>query len=61
MLDGQFALRLVNAQYVKAIPGRKTDRRERAWLADLLQHGSLRSSVVPPTPIRELRDLRRIR
>ena len=61
VLDGQFELLLVNAQHVKAIPGKKTDRRDSVWLAELLQHGLLRSSFVPPTPIRELRDLTRYR
>jgi transposase len=46
---------------VKAIPGRKTDRRDSAWLAQLLQHGLLQSSFVPPQAIRELRDLTRYR
>jgi transposase len=61
ILEGQFALLLVNAQHVKGIPGRKTDRRDSAWLAQLLQHGLLRSSFVPPQAIRELRDLTRYR
>jgi transposase len=61
VLEGEFELLLVNAQHVKAIPGKKTDRRDSAWLAELLQHGLLRSSFVPPTPIRELRDLTRYR
>ena len=61
VLDGQFELRLVNAQHVTAIPGKKTDRRDSVWLAERLQHGLRRSSFVPPTPIRELRDLTRYR
>jgi transposase len=61
VLEGQFELLLVNAQHVKAIPGRKTDRGDAAWLAELLQHGLVRSSLVPPAPIRELRDLTRYR
>jgi transposase len=61
MLEGQFELLLVNAQHVKAIPGKKTDRRDSAWLAELLQHGLLQSSFVPPQTIRELRDLTRYR
>ena len=61
VLEGQFELLLVNAQHVKAIPGRKTDRGDAARLAELLQHGLLRSSFVPPPPIRELRDLTRYR
>jgi hypothetical protein len=46
---------------VKAIPGKKTDRKDSAWLAELLQHGLLKSSFVPPEPIRELRDRTRYR
>ncbi len=61
VLEGQFELLLVNAQHVKAIPGRKTDRGDAAWLAELLQHGLVKSSFVPPPPIRELRDLTRYR
>jgi transposase len=52
---------LVNAQHVKAVPGRKTDQKDAEWLADLLQHGLLRSSFIPPAPIRELRDVTRLR
>ena len=59
--EGSFELLLVNAQHVKAIPGKKTDRRDSVWLAELLQHGLLKSSFVPPEPIRELRDLTRYR
>jgi transposase len=61
VLEGSFALLLVNAQHVKAIPGKKTDRRDSGWLAELLQHGLLKSSFVPPAPIAELRDLTRYR
>lgn len=61
VLEGQFEVLVVNAQHVKAIPGKKTDPRDAAWLAELLQHGLLKSSFVPPEPIRELRDLTRYR
>jgi len=61
ILEGQFELLVVNAQHVKAIPGKKTDPRDAAWLAELLQHGLLKSSFIPPEPIRELRDLTRYR
>ena len=61
ILEGQFALVLVNAQHIKAVPGRKTDTKDCQWIAELLQHGLLRSSFVPPTPIRQLRDLTRLR
>jgi len=54
--EGQFEVRLVNAQHIQAVPGRKTDPKDSEWIADLLQHGLLRGSFVPPTPIRELRD-----
>jgi len=43
------------------VPGRKTDQKDSAWIADLLQHGLVRGSFVPPKPLRELRDLRRYR
>ena len=43
------------------MPGRKTDTKDCQWIAELLQHGLLRSSFVPPTPIRQLRDLTRLR
>jgi transposase len=52
---------LVNARHVKILPGRKTDVGDAAWLAELLEHGLLRGSFVPPAPIRELRDLTRYR
>lgn len=61
LLEGQFEVLLVNAQYIKAVPGRKTDQKDSEWIADLLQHGLLHPSFVPPTPIRELRDLTRYR
>ena len=50
---------LVNAQHIKAVPGRKTDVRDAEWLADLLRHGLLTPSFIPPAPIRELRELTR--
>ena len=52
---------LVNAQHMKAVPGRKTDVKDSQWLADLLRHGLLKASFIPPAPIRELRDLTRYR
>jgi transposase len=52
---------LVNPAHVKALPGRKTDVQDCEWLAQLLEHGLLRGSFVPPEPIRELRDLTRYR
>jgi transposase len=60
-LEDRFELRLVNARHVKAVPGRKTDVKDAEWLADLLRHGLLRGSFVPPRWQRELRELTRYR
>ena len=56
ILEGQFTLILANAQHVKNVPGRKTDTKDSEWLAELLQHGLLAGSFVPPRFIRDLRD-----
>ena len=61
VLDGEFELILANAMHVKNVPGRKTDINDATWIADLLAHGLIRSSFVPPTPIQELRMLTRTR
>ena len=61
ILEGNFALILANAQHVKNVPGRKTDQKDAEWLAELLQHGLLPSSFVPPRRIRDLPDLTRAR
>lgn len=61
LLEGQFELLLVNAQHIKQVPGRKTDVKDCAWIAQLLQHGLLKGSLVPPPFQRELRDLTRQR
>jgi transposase len=61
LLEEHFALVLANAQHIKNVPGRKTDVNDAAWIADLLAHGLIRSSFVPPLPIQELRDLTRTR
>jgi transposase len=61
ILEGPFQIVVANAQHVKKVPGRKTDVKDAEWIADLLCHGLLRSSFVPPKPIRELRDLTRYR
>jgi len=61
VLEGQFELLLVNAQHIKQVPGRKTDVKDCAWIAQLLQHGLLKGSLVPPPFQRELRDLTRQR
>jgi transposase len=61
VLEGQFEVLLCNAQHLKHVPGRKTDVKDAQWIAELLQHGLLTPSFVPPPPIRELRDLTRQR
>ncbi len=61
ILEGTCEVILVNPQHFKAVPGRKTDVRDCEWLAQLLEHGLLRGSFIPPQPIRELRDLTRYR
>lgn len=61
VLEGDFELVLANAQHIRNVPGRKTDVADAAWIADLLAHGLIRSSFVPPAPIQELRDLTRTR
>jgi transposase len=61
LLEDAFTLRLINMQELKRVPGRKTDVKDSEWLAQLLECGLLRSSFVPPPPIRELRDLTRYR
>ena len=61
VLEGSFDVWVVNAQHFKAVPGRKTDVRDCEWLAELLRHGLLRKSFVPPKPHRELRELTRYR
>ena len=61
LLDGEMELLVVNAQHMKAVPGRKTDVKDAEWIADLLRHGLLRGSFIPPKPQRELRELVRHR
>lgn len=61
VLEGAFEIVVANAQHIKKVPGRKTDVKDSEWIADLLCHGLLRTSFVPPKPIRELRDLTRYR
>ena len=61
VLEEEMELMLVNAQHIKAVPGRKTDIKDAEWIADLLQHGLLRASFVPPRSQRELRELTRYR
>jgi transposase len=52
---------LLNARHMKAVPGRKTDVKDAEWIAELVEHGLVRPSFVPPEPIRQLRDLTRYR
>ena len=61
LFEGVFELLLVNAEHIKAVPGRKTDVKDAQWIAELLQHGLLRPSFVPGKPVRQLRDLTRQR
>ena len=61
ILEGLLSVILVNARHIKAVPGRKTDVRDCEWLADLLRHGLLKASFIPPPEIRELRELLRYR
>jgi transposase len=61
ILEDSFTLLLVNVQHLKQVPGRKSDVRDSEWIAQLLEWGLLRSSLVPPAPIRDLRDLTRYR
>lgn len=61
VLEEEFTILLVNAAHMKNVPGRKTDVKDSEWIADLLEHGLLRGSFVPPKPIRDLRDLTRYR
>ena len=61
VLEGDFELVLGNAAHIRNVPGRKTDVNDATWIADLLAHGLIRSSFVPPRPVQELRDLTRTR
>jgi transposase len=61
LLEGDFEILVVNAKHVKNVPGRKTDVKDAEWLADLLRHGLVRGSFIPPQPQRDLRDLTRQR
>jgi transposase len=59
VLEGSFELIVGNAQHIKNVPGRKTDVKDSEWIAQLVRHGLIAKSFVPPPPIRELRDLTR--
>jgi transposase len=61
LLEGHLELLLVNARHIQQVPGRKTDAKDAEWIADLLRHGLLKASFVPPRAQRDLRDLTRQR
>jgi len=61
LFEGHIQVLVVNAQHMKAVPGRKTDTKDAEWIAELLQHGLLKASFIPSAPQRELRDLTRYR
>jgi len=61
ILEGHFELIVGNAMHIKQVPGRKTDVKDSEWIADLIRHGLIRRSFVPPKPLRDLRDLLRYR
>jgi len=61
VLEERFTCLLVNATHLKHVPGRKTDVQDCSWIAQVLEHGLLRGSFVPPEPIRDLRDLTQYR
>jgi transposase len=61
ILEGHLEVMVVNAQHIKAVPGRKTDVKDAEWIADLLQHGLLRPSFIPPSWQRIVRELTRSR
>ena len=61
VLEEAFTCLLANAAHIARVPGRKTDVQDCQWIAQLLEHGLIRGSFVPPAPIRELRDLTRYR
>ena len=61
VLEGHFRIEVVNAEHIKAVPGRKTDVKDAEWIADLLRHGLVRASFIPERSQRELRELTRLR
>jgi transposase len=61
LLEDDFTLLLVNARHIKMVPGRKTDVKDSQWIAELLRHGLLKASFIPPRPQRQLRELTRYR
>ena len=61
VLESKFTLVLGNARHIRNVPGRKTDVNDASWIADLVAHGLIRGSFVPPTPTQQIRDLTRTR
>jgi transposase len=61
VLEGHFELIVGNARHIRNVPGRKTDVKDAEWIADLVRHGLIAKSFVPPRPLRELRELLRYR
>jgi transposase len=61
VLEGEFELVLANPAHIRNVPGRKSDMQDASWISELLAHGLIRASFVPPGPIQELRDLTRTR
>ena len=61
VLEGHFELIVGNARRMRNVPGRKTDVKDSEWIADLVRHGLIAKSFVPPRPLRDLRDLLRYR
>jgi transposase len=57
VLEGDFDLIVGNARHIRNVPGRKTDVKDAEWIADLVRHGLIAKSFVPPPPLRELREL----
>lgn len=61
VLEGHFDLIVGNARHIRNVPGRKTDVKDAEWIADLVRHGLITKSFVPPAPLRDLRELLRYR
>src|SRR5271163_5350975 len=61
VLEGHFDLIVGNARHIRNVPGRKTDVKDSEWIADLVRHGLIAKSFVPPRPLREMRELLRYR
>ncbi|MBV8733279.1 MAG: transposase, partial [Solirubrobacterales bacterium] len=61
VLEDRFECWLLNAHHLRNVPGRKTDVKDSEWICQLVQHGLVRPSFVPPSEIRRLRDLTRLR